>query len=406
MANKSNISITTAFKYKLEMSLLIGKKYYEIPRNSVKTILISSDYDKNNMPIIYMRIRMSSTLYNQMVLNNDRATISFRLFKFDDKSVSGVVESYIEDNFTYVMPTDPNYNEAMEQYVSGSSTAYNDNADAYMEGYIALTSLKLVGDNIKLINTIVKDTDIMSIVHKFTSHMNMCIEPFDNRDHIDQMIIPPITTISKLLAYLNDQYCFYKNGYRYFRSFNTTYLLSANGNAVKEGINSFNTIIISICDPLDEKGKSNAIDLDRTNHAYIIYVDAKKTSISVDKFANKQYNSIIGVDTEGNTIQEELRVTPTPDSTEKTIITRTDSLDYIYNIKRAVESVSVILTVSKTEIDSSLFTPNKEYQIKHYSSSREYDGKYILSYKKEVLVQQGEEYIGNILFGLRRILED
>ena len=406
MANKSNISITTAFKYKLEMSLLIGKKYYEIPRNSVKTILISSDYDKNNMPIIYMRIRMSSTLYNQMVLNNDRATISFRLFKFDDKSVSGVVESYIEDNFTYIMPTDPNYNEAMEQYVSGSSTAYNDNADTYMEGYIALTSLKLVGDNVKLINTIVKDTDIMSIVHKFTSHMNMCIEPFDNRDHIDQMIIPPITTISKLLAYLNDQYCFYKNGYRYFRSFNTTYLLSANGNAVKEGINSFNTIIISICDPLDEKGKSNAIDLDRTNHAYIIYVDAKKTSISVDKFANKQYNSIIGVDTEGNTVQEELRVPPTPDSTEKTIITRTDSLDYIYNIKRAVESVSVILTVSKTEIDSSLFTPNKEYQIKHYSSSREYDGKYVLSYKKEVLVQQGEEYIGNILFGLRRILED
>lgn len=406
MANKSNISITTAFKYKLEMSLLIGKKYYEIPRNSVKTILISSDYDKNNMPIIYMRIRMSSTIYNQMVLNNDRATISFRLFKFDDKSVSGVVESYIEDNFTYVMPTDPNYNEAMEQYVSGSSTAYNDNADAYMEGYIALTSLKLVGDNVKLINTIVKDTDIMSIVHKFTSHMNMCIEPFDNRDHIDQMIIPPITTISKLLTYLNDQYCFYKNGYRYFRSFNTTYLLSANGNAVKEGINSFNTIIISICDPLDEKGKSNAIDLDRTNHAYIIYVDAKKTSISVDKFANKQYNSIIGVDTEGNTVQEELRVPPTPDSTEKTIITRTDSLDYIYNIKRAVESVAVILTVSKTEIDSSLFTPNKEYQIKHYSSSREYDGKYVLSYKKEVLVQQGEEYIGNILFGLRRILED
>jgi len=406
MANKSNISITTAFKYKLEMSLLIGKNYYEIPRNSVKTILISSDYDKNNMPIIYMRIRMSSTLYNQMVLNNDRATISFRLFKFDDKSVSGVVESYIEDNFTYIMPTDPNYNEAMEQYVSGSSTAYNDNADTYMEGYLALTSLKLVGDNVKLINTIVKDTDIMSIVHKFTSHMNMCIEPFDNRDHIDQMIIPPITTISKLLAYLNDQYCFYKNGYRYFRSFNTTYLLSANGNAVKEGINSFNTIIISICDPLDEKGKSNAIDLDRTNHAYIIYVDAKKTSITVDKFANKQYNSIIGVDTEGNTVQEELRVPPTPDSTEKTIITRTDSLDYIYNIKRAVESVSVILTVSKTEIDSSLFTPNKEYQIKHYSSSREYDGKYVLSYKKEVLVQQGEEYIGNILFGLRRILED
>ena len=62
--------------------------------------------------------------------------------------------------------------------------------------------------------------------------------------------------------------------------------------------------------------------------------------------------------------------------------------------------------MSKTEIDSSLFTPNKEYQIKHYSSTREYDGKYILSFKKEIIVQQGEAYIGNIIFGLRRIVED
>ena len=146
--------------------------------------------------------------------------------------------------------------------------------------------------------------------------------------------------------------------------------------------------------------------MDRTNHAYVVYVDANDTSIKIDRYANKRYNSIIGVDIQGNTIQEELRVAATPDSTQKVILERADNLDYIYNVKTAIESVAVVLTMSKTEIDSSIFTPNKEYQIKHYSSSREYDGKYVLSYKKEIMVQQGEVYIGNVLFGLRRILED
>lgn len=399
-------SLTTAFKYTLEMSLLVGTKYYSIPKNAVKTIIINSDYDKNNMPIIYLRVRVSTTLYNQMVLNSDKATISFRLFKYDDKSISGIKESYIEDNFTYSMPTDPNYNESMEQYVSNSSTVNSDNAESYLEGYIALTSLHLVADNMKMINAILKDTDVMSIVHKYTSHMNMCIEPFDNRDHIDQLIIPPITSISKLLSFLNNEYCFYKNGYRYFRSFNTTYLLSANGNPIQDGINTYNTIIISICDPLDNKGKSNAIDLDRTNHAYIVYVDASSTTLKIDKFANKSYNSIIGVDTEGNTLQEDLNIPATPDSTEKAMFERIDNLEYLYNVKSAIESSTVMVIISKTEIDSSIFSPNKQYQIKHYSQSREYDGKYILSYKKEIMMQQGDQYIGNVLFALRRITED
>ena len=398
-------SLTTAFKYTLEMSLLIGKKYYSIPKNSIKTIIINSDYDKNNMPIIYLRIRVSTTLYNQMVLNNDKATISFRLFKYDDKSISGIREPYVEDIFTYNMPSDPNYNEAMEQYVSGTSTVNSDNAEAYMEGFIALTSLHLVADNMKTINTIVKDTDVMSIVHKYTSHMNMCIEPFDNKEHIDQFIIPPITSISKLLIFLNTEYCFYENGYRYFRNFNTTYLLSTKGNPIQDGINTYNTIIISICDPLDSKGKSNAIDLDRVNHAYIVYVDAASTTLKIDKFANKSYNSIIGVDTEGNTLQEDLSIPETPDSTKKVMFERIDDLDYIYNIKSAIESSTVMVIISKTEIDSSIFSPNKQYQIKHYSQSREYDGKYILSYKKEIMVQQGDQYIGNVLFALRRITE-
>lgn len=406
MPTDSQAALTTAFKYKIELSLMIGKKNVTIPQSSIKAIIINSMYDKNTMPVIYISLRLSSTIYTQMVLNSDKATLGFRIFKYDDKTNSSILEPYIEDNFSYIMPNDPNYNNALEQYVSASSTAYNDNSDSYLEGYIALISLKSISDNMRLTNAILKDTDIMSIVHKYTSHMTMCIEPFDNKDHIDQFIIPPITSVTALLSFLNDNYCFYKSGYRYFRSFDMTYLLSLKGNPVHEGSNKFDTVIISICDPIDDLGKSNAIELDRKNHAYIIYVDANDTSIRIDRFANKQYNSIIGVDTDGNTIQEELRVAATPDSTEKVFLERHDNLDNIYGTKAAIESLSVIVTVTKTEIDSTVLTPNKQYQIKHYSESREYDGKYILSYKKEILTQKGDSYIGAVMFGLRRIIED
>ena len=400
-----NASMITAFKYTLETILMIGTKSYNIPMNSIKSIMINYDYDKNTMPIIYLGIRVSSTLYNLMVNNAETATMSFRLFKFDDKANSTVSEPYIEDNFSYVMPSDPNYNEVMEKVVSDSSYSNTDNADSYLDGYIALTSIKSIADNMKLFNTIVKDTDIMSVVHTFTHHLNMCIEPFDNTDQIDQFIIPPITSITKLLSFLNRNYSFYKSGYRYFRGFSTTYLLSTRGKAIGEGSNKFDTVIISICDPLNYESKSNAIELDRKNHAYIIYVDANDTSLKLDKYANKMFNSLITVDTQGNSIESELDVIPTPDSTQKVLFDRNSNLDIMYKTKGTIESSSIIVTIHKTEIDSTILTPNKKYQIKHYSDSRKYDGTYLLSYKKEMLRQQGNVYIGNVLFGLRKATE-
>ena len=78
----------------------------------------------------------------------------------------------------------------------------------------------------------------------------------------------------------------------------------------------------------------------------------------------------------------------------------------MYNTKAAIESASVIVSVKKSEIDSTIFTPNKEYQIKHYSDNSEYNGKYILSYKKEILLRQDDGYIGSVMIGLRKVSED
>lgn len=400
-------SLIASYNYTIDIELVIGTKSYTLPANSVKTIIINYKYDKNNMPTLYLGLRLSSDMYNRMVVNADKATLSFRLFKFDTTGVSSVHKPYIEDRFTYEMSSDPNYNETFEQFVSGVSTKAGDSAESYLEGYIGLISIKCVNDNRKMFNDIIKNTDLISIIHRYTNHMNMCIEPLDNNTKIEQFIIPPITSITRLMEYLNNNYCFYKSGYRFFRDFNTTYLLSVDGNPVRDRNNKFNTVIISVRDPLDDLGKINSMELDRTNQAYIIYVNANDTSISIDRNTDKQYNSIIGVDTLGNTIEEGIAIPGSPDSTKKPILERVtnNNLEKIYNTKKTIESASIVLSVAKTEIDSTILTPNKEYQVRNYSGSREYDGRYVLSYKKEIMYQQDDSYIGSVMFGLRRVEE-
>lgn len=401
-------SVITAYNYTPTVELMIGTKNYTFPRNSIRTIIIDDSYDKNTMPIIYIKVRISSVLYNKLVLNANKGTISFRLFKFTRDTKSSIREVYIEDNFTYIMTSDPNYNEALEQFVNNTNTDDTESSDTYMEGFIGLMSLQCIEDNKKLINDIIKDSNLPSIVHKYTNHMNMCIEPFEYVDVIKQHIIPPMTTITSLLKWLNDNFTFYKSGYRYFRDFTTTYLLSMNGRAVSDGTSRFNTIVFSIRDPLDHLGKVNSMELDNTNHAYIIYVDASDTSIHIDRTTNKHYNSILGVDGIGNTVQEHLNLPESPMLSEKVLLERTypNNIENIYSTKTAIESASVIVTIRKSEIDSTIFSPNKEYQIKNYSDNREFDGRYLLSYKKEIILRQDDGYIGGVAVGLRKINEE
>ena len=127
-----------SYNFSVEMIFLLGTKSYKIASTSVKSILLNYDYDKNNMPIIYVGVRLTTEVYNKMVLNSDKGTVSFRLFKSMDNGVNSSKSLYIEDNFLYVMSSDPNYYEIFEQYLSGGGT---NNADGYMEGYIGLVKI-------------------------------------------------------------------------------------------------------------------------------------------------------------------------------------------------------------------------------------------------------------------------
>lgn len=398
------MKLITSYNYRLEMSLLVDKDVYKIPMKDVKSITINSDFDKNNMPLIYIGLSLTPKVYDAFIDNTDKGIVSFRLFKFDNQATSSIDEPYIEDKFTYVMTSNPNYNSILS-----TLDQTHEDTSTRLEGYIALVSSTSINHNRRLFNDILKNTDLFSVVHHYTHNMTMCIEPFDNNPEIKQIIIPPFSSLSNLLAFLNNYHCFYKTGYRYFRDFNVTYLLSNRGRSVPIMNTSYNSVIISIEDPISKLGNTNGIEIDEEAQAYIMRVNANSTTIEVDKLTDQAFNTIIGVDVEGNTSQVVLDIPKYSESTEKVLLERVygNNLDHIHNIKHRIESSTIIVNISKTEIDSSILTPNKEFSIKHYDSTNsQYNGKYILAFKKEIMYQQANGFVGNVIIGLRKANEE
>lgn len=397
------------YNYDVEATLVYGNNSLVFDENTIKSIILNHDFDNKNMPIIYLQISIAPDQYNIMVQNRSNASIIFTLYKYDATSNSQIKKKYISDSFSYMMTSDPNYNESLN---TGSNQRFSENknnveeslkATSYFNGYIALVKEESLNANKQLNNGIFRNCNLISLIHRFTKHMTMVIEPLDpqNNTTIDQIIIPPVDTVTKVLEYIDSEQLIYPTGYRYFRDFDKTYLLSNSGNAVDLHDGAYSKVFIEICDPLEVIESGNAMEIDTANKAYIIKINANDTSIKVDQSVDRSYNSIMSIDSDGQTTNVDLNVEAHSDSTQKVQVTRSGT-ETITKSKYMRESTATMLSITKSNIDSSILTPNKEYIVKNYKNNAQYNGRYILSYKKEVLARDGN-YVISTLFGLRKV---
>lgn len=395
------MAISISYSYKIDAKFVLDGKEETILPEGITSVVTNYDYDNNNIPIIYLGVKLETALYNKMVMNTERGTITLSITKSKNAGNFNVYNSYIKDTFTYTMSTNPDYNISMEKQ-SGTDNKIMQN---YREGFIALIQQNTTDNNKKIINTIIKNSNMMSILHKYTSHMKMVIEPI----HVDKkfkfLIIPPLESRAKLISYLYRQSSFYRKGYRYFVDFNKTYLLSEEGNPISANDGTFDSVIINVTDPTDDLSHQTGIITDYENKAYILNINANDTVMNIKKSEDKIFNTIMGVDSFGNTRELSLDIPRTEGSSDKLRLERvpSDNMDYVNYLKDNIENTTIMFNVTKTEIDSSLITPNKEYIVRNYPTFREYNGRYVLSYKKETFINQNEHFVSSIIFGLRKI---
>lgn len=391
--------IVSSFRYSIDAILILKDENINIPSESIVSITIDSNFDIYNRPIIYLFYNMQSRIHDKMVAECETATFNLRIRK-KGTSNGAIGKNYIHDRFSYIIKIDPDYYRGLKE-----KQRIEVDEDEYVTGTIALFKKSNINEIKKMHCDIIKDSTMASIIHKYTRHKKMVIAPLQSTKKIDTIIIPPMESVTELIAFLNEFDALYDRKYRYFEDFDITYLLDGAGTPV-HGTDEYDTVIINVVELDKELSKHPGVFIDEQSRSYMIYVDAPATTMNTDTADNVEYNSIIGISSSGEITKVSLN-NDTDGKGDRPLIQRVynDNTRMIENLKHEMDSTSIVLQINKTELDGSLFTPNKEYMVRNYSTYKMYDGRFMISFKKEVMVKDGINYIPSMIIGLRKILE-
>ena len=379
---------------KVEIAYVLDNEETILKSESISSIIIDHQYDINHMPIIYVSLNINNTLYDKIVNNAYKGLFRLTISRYNTSSTLSLKRKSINKLFTYIIPTNVDYAKELNK----------DSDDSYKKGTLALISADSLNDNKKLINDIIRNSNLISIIHKYTNHMSMIIEPFENTKVINQLIIPPTSTLTKLIEMIDSKYYLYKTPYRLFRDFDKTYLLSSSGDPIPDKESNYDSCILNIAEPTSIDGVQSGMTFDDDKRCVNLNINASDTSMDINISKDLQYNTLIGYDINGNVYKREIN--KKHQGYDEQVL-----LKYVYeenNIDIELSNANnslIILNVIKSEIDPSILTPNKEYLVYNYDDYREYDGKYLLSYKKEIIIPQGDEFVSSVVFGLRKVIE-
>lgn len=383
------------YKYKIKLIYMIDNKEYILDHKNIHNLLIDYDYDNKNRPTLFMKVSIDKNILDDMIKNKDTNTITLVINKYNTLSEFHIEEEYIKSQFIYFLSEELNYQKDLDY--EGTE---KDTEDKFKVINLGMMKKELIDNNKVLINDVIRDTDMMNIVYKHLSHMNILIEPFVNQKPIKHFIIPPITSITSFIEYMNNYNNLYNTRYRLFFDHNRTYLLSSSGNSVKAKDEDYFSVIININNTITDDSKNQGMYTDNFTNSYIIDMDTNDIEIYKDKNIELSRNTLIGVDNEGNIKKASI----SNNSIEKVKIERitNNNLEKIDQIKEDISS-NTIINIHKVDLDSSVITINKQYIVKNYINLRENDGTYLLSRKREIYIREGDDFILSAILTLKKI---
>lgn len=372
------------------------KEVTSVSTEFIKSILIDRDYDNKNMPTIYITLSISRNLADQIILYKQSSSIFFRLFKFKQNN-EDFEEEYINDEFIYFISDDINYNKNVE---------FKDNEDIekddeYRELVIGMLNKSLLDINKLQYSTIFKDSTTSSMLLHLTSKLNLknlIINKPISYKNSDIFIIPKLNSIAKIIDYIDNRYhTIYSTPYRFFMDFDRTYLLNSEGIGCPI-TNEFNVINIDIRDPASYGAVEQGMITDINNKSYYIYINANDTKMYNSNLLDKDFNILLGIN---DNTQIEVPLSSYNESTDikKYHHMRIYNNNYgiLDNYKKKLEMDCNLLYIYKSNIDCSIFTLNKQYNILNVSEYSKYNGNFLLTRKRELYVYENDKLKSSVM---------
>lgn len=385
-----------SYKYNIQLTYMMDNIEINLDYKNILTMAIDYDYEKKNMPTLLIRVGIDKSIIDHMISNKDN-TIILSITKFKESNGIHIRKPVIKSEFFYFLDNNMSFTDDIDY----GNKENKENKDIYKIISLGLIQKDIVLNNKTLINTVYKDTHLLDIICDVFKEKNLVVEPFVNNDDVKSLIVPPMETVTKFLMYLDDRYTFYNTPYRFFYDFNKTYLLSSSGKGVPVRNEKYNSIFIYVDNTITDKSKFDGMKEDSELKAYMINVDAAAINISVDKATTISYNQIIGVNSEGE--YQSVNINSNLDG-DRYKVTRlnNDRFDVLDNLKNELESNNIVVNIIKGELDSTVFTLNKEYYIKNYDKLADKNGKFLLSAKKEIYIKESEYFNMTTIFTLKK----
>lgn len=366
----------------------------EIDSTQIQYILIDKDFENINMPVITIFGSIEKNILDDMIRHSNDNLVTLGIYKYDNTNQNdNITEKYFNDKFIYMLNEDLSRTDKLDNPQGIDSKTGN---RQYREVTIFLIQQNAINNNRQTINGVYHNASMNSLILQSTNYLgNMLLEPIRYDTKFDQVIIPPIDSISNYIRYLNDNLgVFYDSPYRFFIDFDTTYLVSSSGNAIRARNQYIYTIVIDIREIDNNISEEPGAYVDLKAGKYTIGIDASKVEYVKNNVTNKIVNKVTVINSKGDVFEQDIednkaKVTST---INQIMNVSNNDQNVINNISYSVESANVTITIVKNDLDASLFTLNKEYIINDPVHDS-YAGHYILLQVKQLFIKQNENFI-------------
>lgn len=395
------------YKYSIDLRYIKQKERIsqEIKPEHIRSIIIDRDYKANNLPIMFMNITLDKKLIDDMIKNYDKNTMVLTIYKYIYRENKLVTKTrYIHAEMTYFIPDDLNYRSSLDY----DEKENQERDDITKNITIGLMGNDSINNNKRTINGTLKNTTMINAVHYCTSHLNMVIERFTYNETIPELLIPPQSTVSSAIKYLNNIKVFYNTPYRFFIDFDCGYLLSSAGTMVPKKGDSINSILIIIRDPLHPQAMEEGMITNYNTKNYQIDISAADSQVYQNRVTEKLYTSLSGISEQGQTKSQALSINQSKYSNDKTEIIRTPSSNpnLLKNVTAGTNQTSSHVTLNKVDVDASVFTPNKRYIIRNYDGHKDRDGDFILTRKREIyFFETDSRFTGSVMLEFDQVIK-
>ena len=376
----------------------------EIDSTQLQYILIDKDFDGCNMPVISVFGSIEKNILDDMIRNMDKNIVTLGIYKYDATNQNdNITDKYFHDKFIYIINEDVSKTEKIDNPNGIDSKTGN---RQYKEVNIWLIQQDAINNNRQVINGVYHNASMNSLILQSTNYLGkVLLEPIRYDTKYDQVIIPPLDSISNYIRYLNDNLgVFYDTPYRFFIDFDATYIVSSAGKPIRARNQYVYTIVVDIKEVDIETSEEPGAYVDIVSGKYTIGIDASKVEYNKNHVTNKLVNKVTVINSKGDVFEQELeenqsKITGTINQVMN--ISNNDQ-NVINPISHNIESGNITLSIVKNDLDATLFTINKEYIIRD-PLHEEYNGRYILMHSEQLFIKQNENFIMSTVLSFKKV---